>query len=362
MRAICAAARQIAAITAERQLKLGELLDEVVRRKAPASATPPPRLPPIATSSAPLLDLPLTADEPPAPLPSSFPLLALPGEIRNLVYAFCLTPTSGSPVIRPYSDRRRSAAGGITPALLATSRQVHAEATPILYGANTLELDIFKVPRFMFQIAGSSRWLRQVRVTGLAELKVLGAGRAVEADEVDGCSRERRRSGGGGALRRIVSARSIRARRERSQSRWGEGDGQQEEGEWEDGGQGWEVSSQREPLRLQLYLLHRATNLQRLEVVWCGGEAGALTPGSPTPPGNAEAAARDVLGLLYPWLAAVAAAKGEKKAAARIVRPFTHCDDHGGGVDRVLFRKKLGMLLEKGLQLENEAEEDMIVD
>lgn len=209
VRAMCAAARQIAAITAERQLKLGELLDEVVRRKAPASVTPPPRLPPIATSSAPLLDLPLTADEPPAPLPSSFPLLALPGEIRNLIYAFCLTPTSGSPVIRPYSDRRRSAAGGVTPALLATSRQVHAEATPILYGANTLELDVFKVPRFMFQIAGSSRWLRRVRVTGLAELKVLGAGRVVEADEADGCSRERRRSGGGGALRRIVSARIV---------------------------------------------------------------------------------------------------------------------------------------------------------
>ncbi|KAH7060767.1 hypothetical protein B0J12DRAFT_343510 [Macrophomina phaseolina] len=341
--AMRAATRQIAGITAERQVKLGELLDEVVvRRKnlAPLLLLQPP--PPSLLPSPPQR----ASTNPAEPRPPFSPLLALPGEIRTLIYAFCLVPASSC--LRPYSAAEKS----IAPALLATNRQIHAEATSILYGANMIELDVFQVPRFMFQIADCSRWLRRVRLVGLGKLKVLGEnGRGRVVDEVEGW--RGRRGVGGSALRRIVARGRGRGRRRgRSRVWWSE----EAEGEGvEDGaGRGWEGEG--EPLRLQLYLLHRATGLERLEVLWSA--AGAEKEGSPKLPDSAEVAARDVFELLYPWLAAVAAARGEGKAAARIVRPFTHHDDRGSEVDRAVFRKRLGMLLKKGLQQGHEAGEN----
>ncbi|GME54875.1 hypothetical protein GTA08_BOTSDO02478 [Neofusicoccum parvum] len=333
-RAMFLAANQISAITAERQLKLGELVDEVVRR----TTAPHP----------PLTIVPPRAPDSLAPTSS---LLALPGEIRNLIYRFCLAPASRE--LHPYA-----AGNAVAPALLAANRQIRAEATPVLYGASTVVLDPFAAPRFMFQIAGASRWLRRVRVVGLAELKVLGVGR-VRADELDGC---------GGGLRGGLRRRGRRVGRERDpeggleeeeEACWGEGEG----GGGLEGGAFGDGARQAEPLRLQLYLLRRATNLERLDVVWCGGtEDDALPVGVARPPGGAEAAARDVFGLLYPWLAAVAEARGERRAAARIVRPFTHLGDRGTGLDRAAFRKKLGALLEKGVQLDDEADEDVSME
>ncbi|KAL1634377.1 hypothetical protein SLS56_002387 [Neofusicoccum ribis] len=338
-RAMLLAANQISAITAERQLKLGELVDEVVRRTTavhpPLTIIPPRPADSLAPTSSP-----------------SSPLLALPGEIRNLIYHFCLVPASRE--LRPYA-----AGNAVAPALLAACRQIRVEATPVLYGASTVVLDPFAAPRFMFQIAGASRWLRRVRVVGLAELKVLGVGR-VRADELDGC---------GGGLRGGLRRRGRRVGRERDaeggreeeeeEACWGEGEGVG----GLDGGAFGDGAWQAEPLRLQLYLLRRATNLERLDVVWCGGaEDDALPAGVARPPGGAEAAARDVFGLLYPWLAAVAEARGERRAAARIVRPFTHLGDRGTGLDRAAFRKRLGALLEKGVQLDDEADEDVSME
>jgi len=69
--------------------------------------------------------------------PLDSPLLALPGEIRNAIYHLLLvldnTPAT-SPGQRAIQSKTSST---LAPALLSTCRQIHAEATPILYTLNT---------------------------------------------------------------------------------------------------------------------------------------------------------------------------------------------------------------------------------
>ena len=67
---------------------------------------------------------------------SSFPLLKLPGEVRNMIYETILCRDEPINI----SDRlgiRRSEEKGPSTAILYTNRQIHAEASQILYGHNT---------------------------------------------------------------------------------------------------------------------------------------------------------------------------------------------------------------------------------
>ena len=63
---------------------------------------------------------------------SPSPLLTLPGEIRNQIYALllCNIPALGQP--RPLLDPQQ-----IHPQILSVCRQLHHEVTPILYAHNT---------------------------------------------------------------------------------------------------------------------------------------------------------------------------------------------------------------------------------
>ncbi|KAF2238833.1 hypothetical protein EV356DRAFT_563533 [Viridothelium virens] len=70
-----------------------------------------------------------------------FPLLALPLEIRLLIYQHALTHPS-LPTLRRLSTQAHCSdyvlpALPVSPALLLTCRLINSEATPVLYGANT---------------------------------------------------------------------------------------------------------------------------------------------------------------------------------------------------------------------------------
>lgn len=66
-------------------------------------------------------------------------LLTLPAELRLRIYSFALAPTR-SLYLHRTPNKRRAVTPAISPALLATNRQIHAEASGVLYVENTVHI------------------------------------------------------------------------------------------------------------------------------------------------------------------------------------------------------------------------------
>ena len=64
-------------------------------------------------------------------------LLELPAELRTRIYEYALAPT-GSLTLTSTSNKRRAAIPILAPCLLATCRQIYAEAGHILYAENSI--------------------------------------------------------------------------------------------------------------------------------------------------------------------------------------------------------------------------------
>jgi hypothetical protein len=75
------------------------------------------------------------------PQPSSR-LLSLPAELRLRIYSFALAPTGTIYLHRTPSKRHAVTPSTISPALLATNRQIHSEATGVLYVENVVHLAV----------------------------------------------------------------------------------------------------------------------------------------------------------------------------------------------------------------------------
>jgi hypothetical protein len=69
-------------------------------------------------------------------------LLALPAELRLRIYSFALAPTGSIYLHRTPTKRHAVTPSTISPALLATNRQIHAEATGVLYTENTVHIAV----------------------------------------------------------------------------------------------------------------------------------------------------------------------------------------------------------------------------
>lgn len=69
------------------------------------------------------------------------PLLGLPAELRLQIYEHALCPT-GTLTLTSTPSHRYSISPTVTPALLATCRQIHHEAAPLLTSLNTLALTL----------------------------------------------------------------------------------------------------------------------------------------------------------------------------------------------------------------------------
>lgn len=69
-------------------------------------------------------------------------LLSLPAELRLRIYSFCLAPTGSIYLHRTPTKRHAVTPSSITPALLATNRQINAEATGVLYTENVVHTAI----------------------------------------------------------------------------------------------------------------------------------------------------------------------------------------------------------------------------
>ncbi len=80
------------------------------------------------------------------PRPAHSPLLRLPLELRQQIYSYLL-PSTPYETLRPGQKRRKGAPAGVIwrrghTALLATSRQLHAECAALMYGRSTFALDV----------------------------------------------------------------------------------------------------------------------------------------------------------------------------------------------------------------------------
>ena len=75
-----------------------------------------------------------------APTPSR--LLSLPAELRLRIYSFTLAPTGSIYLHRTSTKRYAVTPSNISPALLATNRQINYEATGVLYTENTVHIAV----------------------------------------------------------------------------------------------------------------------------------------------------------------------------------------------------------------------------
>jgi hypothetical protein len=69
-------------------------------------------------------------------------LLSLPAELRLRIYSFALAPTGTIYLHRTPSKRHAVTPSSISPALLATNRQIHSEATGVLYVENVVHIAV----------------------------------------------------------------------------------------------------------------------------------------------------------------------------------------------------------------------------
>jgi hypothetical protein len=79
-------------------------------------------------------------DTPEAPKPSL--LLSLPAELRLRIYSFALAPTGSIYLHRTSTKRYAVTPSTISPALLATNRQINYEASGVLYTENTVHIAV----------------------------------------------------------------------------------------------------------------------------------------------------------------------------------------------------------------------------
>ncbi|KAL1585120.1 hypothetical protein WHR41_06520 [Cladosporium halotolerans] len=68
-------------------------------------------------------------------------LLSLPAELRLRIYSFALAPT-GTLYLHRTPSKRHAVTPSISPALLATNRQIHSEAASTLYVENTVHIAV----------------------------------------------------------------------------------------------------------------------------------------------------------------------------------------------------------------------------
>ncbi|KAM0718687.1 hypothetical protein Q7P37_005758 [Cladosporium fusiforme] len=80
-----------------------------------------------------------TPAEPQSHTPAPSRLLSLPAELRLRIYSFALAPT-GTLYLHRTPSKRHAVTPAISPALLATNRQINAEAAGILYVENTVHI------------------------------------------------------------------------------------------------------------------------------------------------------------------------------------------------------------------------------
>ncbi|KAK8091700.1 hypothetical protein PG997_002061 [Apiospora hydei] len=131
-----------------------------------------------------------------------FPFQSLPAELRNIIYSMVLTDSRGAVYLEAKGKSHRriakhcspfstyhswctQAADGptadqwdrngdyrLTPALLATSRAVHAEAAPLLYGQRFVAQDGFALAAFLMQLSPSRvALLRRVAIRDWADTR-----------------------------------------------------------------------------------------------------------------------------------------------------------------------------------------------
>ncbi|KAK5017841.1 hypothetical protein LTR60_001759 [Cryomyces antarcticus] len=152
-----------------------------------------------AMSSTTLLPVP---PAPPTPPFRTSSFLLLPAELRNVVYVLVLT----SPYItrlRRLSNRNYCSdyvlpALNLAPLLLATCRQIHAEASPVLYGGNTFAAHPSLLTAWPFLVKSSRpvacpvpaarirKWYINVRLDTDPQFSAAGARKAFSgADELE---------------------------------------------------------------------------------------------------------------------------------------------------------------------------------
>ena len=74
--------------------------------------------------------------------PTQSRLLSLPAELRLRIYSFTLAPTGSIYLHRTSNKRFAVTPSTISPALLATNRQINYEATGVLYTENTVHIAV----------------------------------------------------------------------------------------------------------------------------------------------------------------------------------------------------------------------------
>lgn len=115
---------------------------------------------------------------PQQPAQQTSPFLRLPGELRNEIYELLLT----SPELT--AQQRRAASihtsscssalpkADIHPAILSTCRQIHAEATPILYARNTFSAHSTLLAKMPYLIAPSKPILQNAVTSQIRHWRV----------------------------------------------------------------------------------------------------------------------------------------------------------------------------------------------
>ncbi|KAI7320133.1 hypothetical protein KC315_g9541 [Hortaea werneckii] len=101
-----------------------------------------------------------------------FPLMELPPEIRDLIYEFALTDSTGTAIVVHTQNKRRVASRRrervrsprcvLVPALLAASKQLHKEAYGFLYQTPLIFKDIHALHSFLAGIGSHRAYVRDV--------------------------------------------------------------------------------------------------------------------------------------------------------------------------------------------------------
>ncbi|KAK4497150.1 hypothetical protein PRZ48_011600 [Zasmidium cellare] len=102
--------------------------------------------------------------------------LDLPPEIRNEIYLLALQHNRPLQVIRVWIKHQytlKSDRSSCNTALLATCRTINKEATPVLYGSNSIVIGGASVPEFVAQIGASVKHLRQIEVSFHGTINIL---------------------------------------------------------------------------------------------------------------------------------------------------------------------------------------------
>ncbi|KAI7226869.1 hypothetical protein KC330_g8646 [Hortaea werneckii] len=101
-----------------------------------------------------------------------FPLMELPPEIRDLIYEFALTDSTGTAIVAHIQNKRRVASRRrervrsprcvLVPALLAVSKQLHKEAVGFLYQSPLIFKDPHALHSFLAGIGSHRAYVRDV--------------------------------------------------------------------------------------------------------------------------------------------------------------------------------------------------------